>query len=84
VFCEIYRHAAFVRGRHCRNLVGRLDDAMLSRTVADVRGELGLDRPVPHATAEDLRAWRHWVVESIAVVWGPLVPIAALAGWRLH
>src|SRR5262245_57565268 len=50
---------AFVRGRRCRNLLGRaLDDAMLSRTVAEVRGELGLDRPIPEASPEDRRAWR--------------------------
>jgi hypothetical protein len=76
--------SAFVRGRHCRNLVGRLDDAMLSRTVADVRGELGIDHPTPAATAEDLREWRRWAVKSLAVVWGPIVPIAAVAWWWLH
>ena len=76
--------AAFVRGRHCRNLVGRLDDAMLSRTVADVRGELGIDRPIAEATAEDVREWRRWAARSIAVVWGPLVPIAAVAWWWLR
>ena len=76
--------AAFVRGRHCRNLIGRLDHAMLSRTVADVRGELGIDRPIPAATAEDLREWHRWAVKSLAVVWGPIVPLAALAWWWLR
>jgi ubiquinone biosynthesis protein Coq4 len=77
--------AAFVRGRHCRNLVGyRLDDAALSRTVADLRTELGLDRPMPEATIEDLREWRRWAAKAIAVVWGPIVPLAALAGWWLR
>src|SRR5437899_720070 len=47
--------AAFVDGRHCRNLFGRVDDATLSRTVADLRAELGLAQPAPEATAEDLR-----------------------------
>ena len=76
---------AFVRGRHCRNLLGRpLDDAMLARTVADVRSELGIDRPVPEASAEDLRAWRRWTLKAIAVVWGPIVPIAAIAWWWLR
>jgi hypothetical protein len=75
--------AAFVRGRHCRNLVGRLDDAMLARTVADVRSELGLDRPVPEASAEDLREWRRWAARAVAVVWGPIVPITAFAWWWL-
>jgi len=73
---------AFVRGRHCRNLLGRpLDDAMFARTVADVRGELGLDRSVPEASPEDLREWRRWALKAIAVVWGPIVPIAAIAWW---
>ena len=73
-----------MRGRHCQNLLGRnLDDAMLSRTVAELRSELGLDRPVPDATAEDLREWRRWAAKAIAVVWGPLVPIAAIAWWWL-
>lgn len=77
--------AAFVRGRHCRNLLGhRLDDTALSRTVADLRRELGLDRPVPEATAEDRRAWRRWVIEAVAIVWGPLVPIAAVLWWWLR
>jgi hypothetical protein len=75
---------AFVRGRHCRNLLGRsLDDATLSRTVAELRRELGLDRPVPEATAEDRREWRRWALKAVAVVWGPLVPIAAIAWWWL-
>lgn len=75
---------AFVRGRHCRNLLGRLDDAMLSRTVAEIHSDLGLDRPVPDATAEDLRAWRHWAAMSVAVVWGPIVPMAAIAWWLMR
>src|SRR5258706_2279881 len=77
------RHA-FVRGRNCRNLVGRLDDAMLARTVADVRSELGLDPPVPEASADDQRDWRRCALKAIAVVWGPLLPIAAIAGWWLR
>src|SRR5438552_394959 len=77
--------AAFVRGRHCRNLLGRpLDDAMLARAVADVRSELGLTAPAPEASAEDLREWRRWAVKAVAVVWGPIVPIAAIAWWWLR
>jgi hypothetical protein len=76
---------AFVRGLRCQNLLGhQLDDATLARTVADLRGELGLDRPVSEATAEDLRAWRRWAATAITVVWGPLVPIAAIAWWWLR
>jgi hypothetical protein len=77
--------AAFVRGRHCQNLIGRnLDDATFARTVADLRRELGLDHPAPEATAEDLREWRRWAVKAIAVVWGPIVPMAAIAWWWLR
>ena len=73
---------AFVRGRHCQNLLGRpLDDATLARTVADLRRELGLDRSVPEASAEDVREWRRWAVKAIAVVWAPIMPIAALVWW---
>jgi hypothetical protein len=75
---------AFLRGRYCGNLLGRLDDAMLARPVADVRSELGIERPTPEATAEDLREWRRWAARSLAVVWGPIVPLAAFAGWSLH
>ena len=39
---------AFVRGRNCSNLLSRpIDDALLDRTLDELRGELGLDRPVP-------------------------------------
>jgi len=76
---------AFVRGRHCKNLLGHnLDDVTLARSVADLRRELGLDRPVPEATGEDLREWRRWAAKGLAVVWGPLVPIAAIAWWWLR
>ncbi len=76
---------AFVRGRHCRNLLGyRLDDVALSRTVADLRDELGLTQPVPDAIDEDLREWRRWAAKAIAVVWGPIVPIVAIAWWWLR
>src|SRR5262249_36536717 len=73
---------AFLRGRRCQNLVGRaLDVALLARWVADVSRELGLDARVRDASAEDHRAWRRSAVKAIAVVWGPLVPIAAIAWW---
>jgi hypothetical protein len=76
--------AAFVRGRHCRNLLGRLDEAMLVRTVAEVRRDLGVDRPAPEATREDLREWRRWAAKSVAVVWGPLIPMTAIVWWWLR
>ncbi len=48
---------AFVRGRQSRNLYREsYDDALLSRRVADVRRELGLDAPLGPARAADA-AW---------------------------
>jgi hypothetical protein len=73
---------AFVRGRHCQNLVGRpLDDATLDRSVAELRTELGLDRAVPPPSPEDQRAFRIWAAKALAIVWGPILPLAALAWW---
>jgi hypothetical protein len=73
---------AFVRGRGCTNLLGTtLDDAMLDRSVADVRAELGLDRAIAKATAADRRAFRVWAAKAVAIVWGPLVPMGLLAWW---
>ena len=75
---------AFVHGRYCRNLYGRVDDAMLSRTVGELRSDLGLTQPAPEATAEDRREWRRWAAKAIAVVWGPTIPMAAIAWWWLR
>ena len=75
---------AFVRGRGCQNLVGRpLDAPILDRTVAEMRAELGLDRPVRAPTDADRRAFRGWAAKAIAIVWGPIVPMAAVAWWWL-
>jgi hypothetical protein len=75
---------AFARGRRCRNLLDHpIDDRLLDRSVADVRGELGLDQaPTPPSQA-DRRAFRGWAAKALAIVWGPLLPMAALAWWWL-
>lgn len=74
--------AAFVRGRHCQNLLGRpLDDAMLARSVAEVRRELGLEEAAPAASEDDRAAFRRWAAKAIAIVWGPLLPMGLLAWW---
>lgn len=76
---------AFVRGRHCRNLLDRsIDAALLDRSVGELRRELGLDQPVPEPSAEERRAFRNWAVKAVAIVWGPLVPIALALWWWLH
>jgi hypothetical protein len=60
---------AFVRGRHCRNLLDRpCDDALL-------------DRETPPPTAEDRRLFSLWAARAALIVWGPLVPMTALAWW---
>lgn len=47
--------AAFVRGRRSKNLYrAAYDDALLGRTVGDLRRELGLDAPPARATAGDV------------------------------
>jgi hypothetical protein len=84
-FAQARLRAAFVRGRRCENLLGRpLDDAALSRTVGEVRRELGLDQPVPDTSEADRREFRRWCRKAIAVVWGPLVPTTALAVWWIR
>jgi hypothetical protein len=61
----------------------RLDAAFFDRTVGDLRAELGLDRPVPEPSAEDRSAFRVWAVKAVAIVWGPLVPMALALWWGL-
>ena len=77
---------AFVRGRHSRNLYRRrFDDALLSRTVGDMRRELGLTEQ-PRATAADLQlAAVAWAVGTAIGVLTfalllPLAPFGYLAG----
>ena len=75
---------AFVRGRHSANLLDRpLDDVLLERTLDDVRGELGLAAGPPPATAADRLVFAAWSGLALAIVWGPLPLLAALA-WQLR
>ena len=74
--------AAFLRGRHSRNLLERpCDDALLARRVDEMRCELGLDRETPPPTAEDRRLFAGFAARAVAIVWGPLVPMAVVAWW---
>lgn len=73
---------AFVRGRRGRNLYGaRCDDALLDRSVSELREELRVDEPVGEITDEDRRAWRRTCARALALCWAPLLPLAALAWW---
>jgi len=59
------------------------DDVFLGRSVASLRAELGLDREPTPAQAADRRAFAGWALLAGAIVWGPLVPLAALLAWWL-
>ena len=74
--------AAFLRGRRSRNLVEReIDDRFLDRRVDDVRRELGIPSEPQEERKGDRVAYRALSAKAFAIVWGPLVPIAVLAGW---
>jgi hypothetical protein len=82
---DVFR--AFVRGRRSKNLLGtRCDDAFVSRSLESVRAELSIDPsgPAPAATADDRRAFRRWALLAVGIVWGPLIPLAALLWWWLR
>jgi len=69
---------AFVRGRHTRNLYhaeGEFREAILRRSVGDVRHSLGLDRPIPPARIADVLAFAAFTIGSAVV---SLTPILAL------
>jgi predicted nucleic acid-binding protein len=54
---------AFVRGRHSQNLYRRrYDDALLARTVGEMRRELGLDGAARASVGDLLLAAIAWVV----------------------
>lgn len=79
--------SAFVRGRRSKNLYRHTyDDALLARTVADVRAELGLDRDLGPATSSEHVAAAGWTVLGFAVgtvfFWLalPLAPVGYVLG----
>ncbi len=60
--------AAWVRGRRSKNLFRRgYDDALLDRSVASVRRDLGLDAPVCASTARDFASFALW--SALGAIW---------------
>ena len=76
--CPVRTFCAFVRGRHCANFYGAPTPDVLHRPVAAARAELGLDRPLPRATARDALAFAGWALLVLAV--SLVLPLAA-ATW---
>lgn len=71
---------AFVRGRHTRNLYhqGEFREALLERSVGEVRRSLGLDRPTPAARPADVLAFAAWALATVALqAW----PVGLLVWW---
>ena len=77
VIAPLRTFRAFVRGRHCTNFYGVDTEAVLQRTVAEGRHELGLDRSVPRAVPSDALAFLGWTVLVLVVYL--LVPLSLLA-----
>jgi hypothetical protein len=75
--------AAFVRGRHTKNLYDRnFDEALLDRTVTEVATQLGLRAPPPDATLGDVVAFGLWSSATVVVHVGLVVGVA-IGLWRL-
>lgn len=72
--------AAFVRGRHGKNLYGRYDEALLERTVAELRADTVADDAPARATASDLASFAGYTALGcvLALTWF-LPPIALCA-----
>lgn len=59
-------YAAFVRGRHSRNLYRReFEDALLERRVGELRADLAIDDHAPRATWNDRAAFLGWASASV-------------------
>lgn len=76
--------AAFVRGRHSRNLYGRcFDDELLGRPLGEQRERLGLDREPAAASRGDRLAFAGYAAGSVLVSLGVvalvLAPLVGLA-----
>lgn len=72
---------AFVLGRHTRNLyhiASESRDALLARSVGDVRRDLGLDQTTPAPQPADIAAFVAWVAAAVALSLAPWVAAVAL------
>ena len=73
---------AFVGGRRARNLYGTSDDdALLSRSLGEVREALGIGTPVSAPTPADRRAFVRGSARALGASWGPRVTILVLGWW---
>jgi hypothetical protein len=72
--------AAFVRGRHTRNLYGTpFDDALLDARLGDVRARLGLDAATSRASFGDRLAFTAWSAAALSLAAATIAsPIAGL------
>jgi hypothetical protein len=78
----LYR--AFIRGRQSNNLyLYTYDDALLARSVSEVREELGLDSQLHKPTMGNRLAFIGWGSLAIALAWGPVVGLIGLLAWWL-
>jgi hypothetical protein len=76
---------AFERGRRSRHLLERdcRAEALLAQEVGSLREEIGLAGAAGPAQAADRRAFAGWALLAALIVWGPLLPLAALLVWWL-
>lgn len=76
---------AYLRGLHNANLFDAvpLEVPLLDRTVSELRRELGILEQPPPASPSDRIAFAGWAAAGIAIVYGPIVPVAALLWWWL-
>jgi len=72
-------YGAFLRGRKTANLYHReFEEALLERTVGEMRRDLGLDQPLRATTWADRAAFLAWATASVAATLAPLALLAAL------
>ena len=72
--------AAFVRGRHTRNLYDQDLDAIMDLSVAQARALTATDHPPSPATREDRRAFLRWTATALAVSVAPYAVLLGI-GW---